>query len=208
MNINKKLFFVGDNIIFENTRSPSAWWKGEDNAQDSIGNNHGTYEDVYDDGLVGRCFKISSDENEYRLSIPHNDVIDFRQNIPFEVELYIKVQLHETFLRNYFDIYFGNFDFYVSMDKENYPNEFYIWFFGSSESHGYTIPWTTWPEGSWAKIRFTFESGIVQLFINDIEITPSDPAVITVDESEWGIDTDLAESNSGITWVDEIKLFK
>lgn len=66
-----------------------SWWKGEDNASDSVGNNHGTAMNgaAYGDGTAGRAFSLNGVDGNY-VSIP--DTSSLRISGDVTVSAYIK----------------------------------------------------------------------------------------------------------------------
>ncbi len=57
-----------------------SWWRGENNVNDEIGNNHGTFEGTieYGEGIIGQAFKL--DGVDSFINIPHDPSLNFGIN--------------------------------------------------------------------------------------------------------------------------------
>lgn len=73
-----------------------AWWRGEDNAVDSINGHHGTAagDAGYDTGMVGRAFRF--DGTGDKITVPHQDDISFDASEPFTIEFWAKTATSGT----------------------------------------------------------------------------------------------------------------
>jgi hypothetical protein len=223
MNINKKLFFVGDNIIFSNTRNPTAWYKGEDNLVDNIqpgldlvpSNDELTSR--FADGVVGRCFIVDPQGSWDSLTIGGEGIKQAKTNISsfetWELELYIKiVQTASWFYIFQAYDYGGGVDFvdadidvegdYLEVVNQDIgPGDPYVKF----ENLGLVV-------GEWLKLRLKYTKATHkwELFIGEgdgIQKLPVDIDTMTVPNHEYTTFFAGTDWNGPVLNVDEIKIF-
>lgn len=85
-----------DNVRVTGTEAPTicipplsglvSWWRGEGNARDFVGNNHGTASGgaSYAPGIVGQAFKFDGVDDV--ITVPHSDSLNFPSRSSFTLE--------------------------------------------------------------------------------------------------------------------------
>lgn len=69
-----------------------SWWKGENNALDSVSGLDGTWvgTEAYTTGYIGRAFHTEYSTDESDVKVPYNPLFDFGPSDSFSVEAYFK----------------------------------------------------------------------------------------------------------------------
>ncbi|MFX1336681.1 MAG: NosD domain-containing protein [Promethearchaeota archaeon] len=93
------------------------WWRGENNANDAIGDAHGTFEGTvsYGSGIRGQAFQLNGIDSF--INIPHNPIFDFG-TMDFTISLWVN---------------------FTSIEGEMVLIEKYVEKFSSSSSIGWTL---------------------------------------------------------------------
>jgi hypothetical protein len=152
------------------------WWKGEDNAVDSVNGNTavpgGNLQ--YADGQIDRCFKFLGDWSNGSLKIPHSVLYEFGSTGKFSIEFWFKYQ------SAYGLCFFGSVT-PASDDYNNYWDSLCMRFkedrsieLGSDQYSAAQV-YTNMPaDGTFYKIKIVYNGASRwEMYVNDILRVPS-----------------------------------
>jgi hypothetical protein len=164
------------------------WWKGEDNAVDSVNGNNGTWvnptRELYDTGYVGKCFKLVYDavnENGVYpiIKVLNNSTINFSGSDKFIVEIWNKGVDEEGYGDNE-----GSFTIVKGSEFTSGQGFSLAWnsdYFGSQFSIGIQLPGLTSQyysygagviSNNWKLFKITYDNGRWEFYIDNFLQTP------------------------------------
>jgi YVTN family beta-propeller protein len=140
---------------------PVSWWRGEDNAADSIGSNDGTWQGIpaYGPGVFGNALVLNGVDNQ--VNIPDSPSLNFVPTSPMSLSFWFKRGDDSTTAnligkRN--GCGSGEIHYQVAIDP---TNRLHLNSGGQIVSFN-TIP----PAGAWNHAAVSFDGGTVSLYLN------------------------------------------
>ena len=182
-----------------------SWWRAENNALDSIGNNNGILHGgtTFAPGIVGQTF--SFDRVDDYLEIPHSDSLNFEAHQPMSINLWVK----RTSTSDISTIFAKRGD---CGSQVHYLLQWYgpeNWFvFGSTgaPANGVLTTADKLPLNTWTFISITFDGAIVTMYINGSPVGSNtmhfDPNTVPL---TLGAEPACGDFFGGL--IDEVKIF-
>jgi hypothetical protein len=182
-----------------------SWWRAENNAYDSVGNNNGILRGgmSFVPGVVGQAFSLDG-VNDY-LEIPHSDSLNFGAHQPMSIILWVKRTstsgISTIFAKR------GDCGYQVHYLLQWYgPGNWLVFGSTGAPGNGLTTTADKLPLNTWTNISVTFDGTTATMYINGFPVASNamyfDPntAPLTL-----GAEPVCGDFFGGL--IDEVKIF-